>query len=742
VIPGPEAAAALLNPRTVAVVGDTPTSGRGGLLHEQLLRRGFTGEIIPVNPKYGKIRGLRAYPTVSRYGAPVDFVAVTLGPARALASMRDCVEAGARAVLFIGAGFAEAGADGAEIQAGLRDLAERNGIALAGPNCYGLANVRAGFAPFFGALPEPLVPGPVALISGSGALTHAIGDVLAARGTGFGYVITVGNEAGVTAADYVSLVADDPQIQVIACYLEAFRDGPAFASAARRAAAAGQRLIVLTPGRSEAGRQASAAHTAALAPEHRVTAAFLDRLGAITVDDLDELVEAVELASLVPRVGSGPVTIATISGGGCSVLADLAGDAGLALSAFSPEVAAELRGVIPGGAPIGNPVDLTGLATDDQSIISGALCAADAEPSADTGLHLFAVNTPLAATEPDRDLYRTMAATVVRTAPRLRSPVALLTLTSGALDPVILSTAHRAGVPLLQGAREALTAVARLRAATSRRPPPPGAAGGVTARAAAALTELARHCGAAISQGAAASVLAAAGVNVVRGELAAGPRASSAEIAERAGEIAASLGFPVAVKIESPDIQHKSDAGGVRLGIRSVREARGAAAEIVGRAAALGARIDGVRVEQQAPEGIAVLAGALVDPQLGPAVVIGAGGIYTELLDDAAVLIAPATAGEVREALAGLRIGTLLAGARGQPACDVDALADAVAAISEFAWAAQEEITAFDVNPLLVHRAGAGVTAVDAMLLRRVRSERGAGALEHPGAGHTKEMSP
>ena len=731
-IPGPEAAAALLNPRSVAVVGDTPTSGRGGLLHEQLIRRGFAGPIVPVNPKYGEIRGLPAYPSVSDYGAPVDFVAVTLGPTRAVASMRDCVAAGARAVLFIGSGFAEAGEEGARIQAELRDLAEENGIALAGPNCYGLANVRAGFAPFFGALPEPLRPGPVALISGSGALTHAVGDVLAARGTGFGYVITVGNEAGVTAGDYLGLVAADPAIRVIACYLEAFRDAQAFAVAARTAVAAGQQLVVLTPGRSAASRQASAAHTGALASEHRVTAAFLARLGAIVVHDLDELVEMVELASFVPRVGAGPVTVTTISGGGSAVLADLAADAGLPLPSFSPGVRAALARVIPGGAPIGNPVDLTGLATDDQSITSGALRAADSEPSADTGLHLFAVNTPLAATEPDRDLYRTMVTTVAKTAPGLRSPVALLTLTSGALDPVLLTIAHDAGLPLLQGAREALTAVARLRVATARHPDPragargtqageaPGASGAserpaVTPRAAAALAALTRCPETTLTQGAATGILAAAGLNVAQGRLAA--------TAEEAAEAATELGFPVVAKIESPDIPHKSDVGCVLTGLSSADETRAAATTILGRAAALGARIDGVRIEQQATDGTAVLVGALVDPQFGPAVVVGAGGIYTELLDDAAVLLAPATAEEVRNALAGLRIGTVLAGARGQPPADVAALADAVAAVSEFAWAARDEIDALDVNPILVHQQNAGITVVDAMLLRRVPPE-------------------
>ena len=721
-IPGPEAAAALLDPRRVAVIGDTPTSGRGGLLHEQLVRRGFTGEIIPVNPKYEEIRGLRAYPTVADYGAPVDFVAVTLGPARALASMRDCIAARARAVLFIGSGFAETGGEGAEIQARLQDLALDNGIALAGPNCYGLANVRAGFAPFFGALPEPLTPGPIALISGSGALTHAVGDVLAARGTGFGYVITVGNEAGVDAADYLSLLAEDPAIRVVALYLEALRDAPRFAAAVRKATAAGQRVVALTVGRSEASRRASAAHTGALAGEARVLTAFLADLGVVLVRDLDELAEAVELAAFVPAIGAGTLSVSTISGGGCAVLADLAADVGLALTPFTEPVRAALGRAIPGGGAVGNPLDLTGLATDDESIISAALRAVDAQDGAGTGLHLFAVNTPLAATETDRDLYRRMAATVVRTAPELRSPVALFTLTSGALDPVLLDCAHRAGIALMQGSREALNAVARLRDATARdlRPAEPpvaaaAAAAVITARARAALEVLRRTNEATLPQSSAAEVLEAAGLTAAQGRL-----VRAAELTgtfDAAVAVADRLGYPVVAKIESPDILHKSDVGGLILDLTSSAAVRTAVGTLLERAGALGARIDGVRIETQVPDGVAMLIGVVVDPRIGPAVVFGAGGVYVELLDDVALLLAPATAEQVREALAGLRVNRLLTGLRGQPAGDVDALVDAVVAVSELAWAARDELTALDVNPVLVHPVG--VTAVDAVILRR-----------------------
>ncbi len=537
-IPSPAAARALLQPGSIAVVGDTPTEGRGGLLHEQLVRRGYTGRIVPVNPKYETVRGLPCYPSVAA-GGPVEFAAVTLGPARALAAMADCIAGGARAVLFIGSGFGAVGGVGAEIQHELRRLADEHDIALAGPNCYGLANVRAGFAPFFGALPEPLVPGPVALISGSGALTHAVADGLAARGIGFGYVVTVGNEAGVDAADYLELIAEDPEIRVVACYLEAFRDAGRFAAAARKAAAAGQRVVVLTVGRSAASRRASAAHTGALASEGRVIDAYLAGLGASSVRDLDELAEVIELAAYVPRVGRGPVTVSTISGGGSGVLADVAAAVDLSLAEFSEPTRQALRAVVPGEAALGNPIDLTGLATDDLGIITGALRAVDAEPGEDTGLHLFAINTPYAAGEADRELYRRMAGAVVRTAPQLHSPVALLTLSSGRLDPGLVELAHAAGVPLLLGARAGLAAIAALRDPASTTAPTTPAADGGTAEAVA--RRLAADPTSTLTPTAVAELLRELGLTTADGGVVTGEAA--------AVEVAGRLGYPVVAKI-------------------------------------------------------------------------------------------------------------------------------------------------------------------------------------------------
>src|SRR4051794_24442404 len=233
---------ALLNPASVAIVGDTPGPGRGGWIHAQLRSFGYAGPIYPVNPKYEQIRGERAYPALGAIPHPVEFVAVAVGAARAVRVMQECVEKRVRAALFVAGGFAESGAAGLAIQDEVRRLALAHDIAVCGPNCYGIANLHGRFAAYGGALTEGMRPGAIALLFQSGALTHSVTDPLAARSSGYSYIITTGNEAVITLADYVDALADDPHTRVIACFAEGFASPERFFSAARRAIANGKRM--------------------------------------------------------------------------------------------------------------------------------------------------------------------------------------------------------------------------------------------------------------------------------------------------------------------------------------------------------------------------------------------------------------------------------------------------------------------------------------------------------------------
>jgi acyl-CoA synthetase (NDP forming) len=244
---------ALLQPKSVAIIGDTPGAGRGGWIHEQLVRLGYAGPIYPVNPKYDQIRGVKAYPSLLDIAAPVEFAAVALGASHAIRVMQECAQTQVRAALFVASGFAEAGLAGQTIQNELRRLALEHGIAVCGPNCYGIANIHGCFAAYGGSLTQPLRPGPIALLFQSGALTHTVTDPVAARTNGYSYIITTGNEAVIELADYVAAIADDPHTRVIACFVEGFKTAERFFAAARRAIDQGKRLVILKTGRSSWG---------------------------------------------------------------------------------------------------------------------------------------------------------------------------------------------------------------------------------------------------------------------------------------------------------------------------------------------------------------------------------------------------------------------------------------------------------------------------------------------------------
>src|SRR5262245_22804322 len=306
---------ALLRPESVAIVGDTPGSGRGGWIHEQLVRLGYDRPIYPVNPKYSEVRGLRCYPSLCDIPAPVEFAAVALGAGHALRVMEECIQKQVRAILFIASGFAEAGPTGRAIQDELRRLALAHDIAVCGPNCYGIANIYGRFAAYSGSLAHPLRPGPLALLFQSGALTHSVTDPLVARTSGYSYIITTGNEAVAEIGDYVDAIADDPQTRVIACFVEGFKSPARFFAAARRAITNGKRLVVLKTGRSELAQRAALAHTGSITGPDDIYNAMFRQLGIARVYDLDELIETAELLGTAHMAADSSPAIVSISGG-------------------------------------------------------------------------------------------------------------------------------------------------------------------------------------------------------------------------------------------------------------------------------------------------------------------------------------------------------------------------------------------------------------------------------------------
>jgi acetyltransferase len=701
---------ALLRPASVAIIGDTPGTGRGGWIHEQLLRLGYNGPIYPVNPKYDEIRGVKAYPSLLDIPAPVEFVAVALGAGHAIRVIQECAQKQARAALFVASGFAESGSAGQTIQDELRRLAVEHEIAVCGPNCYGIANIHGRFAAYGGSLTQPLRPGPIALLFQSGALTHTVMDPVAARTIGYSYIITTGNEAVIELADYVAALADDPHTRVIACFVEGFKSPERFFAAAQQAIGQGKRLVILKTGRSELGRRAALAHTGSLTGPDDIYDALFRQLGIARVADLDELIETAELLSRPAPARAGAAAIVSISGGSSSVAADLAQQLGLALAQIEPATAARLRTILPPFATAQNPLDLTGAIGGEPQLLPGALAALAADPQVNAVA--LALNTPIGGDQAGQALYQAMCRAVAASAAMSDTLHVVFSMSSGQFDPEIVRIMREAGVPLLMGMRESLAALAHWqRGAAHAGEPDPAALAGPQLTPA---TQLVRQSvTATLGEHAAKAVISTAGIPICHEITAATPA--------DAVRAAAQIGYPVALKINSPDILHKTEAGCVRLNLNTPQAVTDAFQEIGDRAVRYqpDARIDGVLVQEMVHGGVEALVGVTNHAGLGPMIVFGLGGVFVEMLDDWAMRAAPIGEADAHAMIAETRAARVLAGWRGGPALDIAALAQALVLVSRLAWQLRDTIAAIDINPLVVLPLGQGVKIVDALIIRK-----------------------
>lgn len=693
--------AAVLRPRSIAIVGDSPRQrSRGGAIHANLDRLGFSGPIHPVNPRYEQVRGRRCYPSLDGLPQPVDFVAVAVPAGQAVDLVRQAAHAGARAVSFVAGGFAEAGPDGRAVQDRLRAEARRFGVELVGPNCYGVASLVDGFAAYFGSLPTDLTPGSVALVSQSGGVLNTVLDAAAGRDLGFSHLITTGNEATLGVERYVAALAAAAEVRVIACYLETVRDPRAFDRALLDTRLAGRHVVVLRSGRSAAGRAAVAAHTGALATESRLLAAACRSRGAVLVDDVDELVNACELLTNAGRAPGPHSILMSISGGTCALAADVADETGVRLAELDENTQAAVGRQLPFATVPRNPLDLTGVAASDADVLPRVLATLEALP-ADRNLVLL-LNSPTACDEEDRRLYRELARVFCAHAASSRHHCAVVASASGAVDDVVATVSHSNGVPVLVGLRPALRSLALAvgrDAFVDDDVPTRHASPWSTMSTAPTEVELKRALG-------------RLGVAVPAGEL--------VKDEESAAAAATRVGYPVVLKAQSPQLAHKTECGAVRVGLDAEAAVRSAYGEISSAVRMhLGEWPGAMLVEREVPPGVDVLVGVMVDAVLGPFIVCGTGGVLAELLDDVVVVRAPMTRSSVADLLRQLPVlEKRLHGVRGAPPADIEALSDLLRRISDIALGLSGEPCALDLNPVRVLPAGQGVVVLDAWLAR------------------------
>ena len=696
----------LLNPQAIAVVGASDRPGSAGrLVLENLRNLGFPGSVYAVHPRHESVLGYPCYPELGALPGPVDSVAVLLGADKVLGILEQAVHAGAKAAWVLASGFGEAGPAGQQREAELVDFCDETGLMVCGPNCIGVANLLNAVATYSVALSPRTHSGPVSAVVQSGAI--CLGLANAAR-FGFRYLISSGNEAVLDSADYIGYLAHDERTQVIVAFLEGIPQPEKFVVAAEAAASRGKPILAVKVGRSEMARRTVQAHTGSLAGSDRVVDAAFKQLGVRRFDTLDELVEAAQLFATC-RVPDGQgVGLLSLSGGQIGLIADLAQDMGLQFPSFSEMGRGALVDILPPFSQVANPLDAWG---------SGDLEATYPKcvdvVSAEAGVDLLAVSrdTPVGVAEREVEQSLAVAGAAVEAAERSGKPVLLFSNVCAGFDQEVEDVLRRGGVPYLQGTPETLGAIKALveHGAFQRAREEAKERGSTSPATLAAWRERLKR--GPLSEVEARRLLADYGVP--------GPREHAAASEEEAVKAARAIGYPVVLKILSPDIQHKTEIGGVRVGLEDEGQVRTAFAEVAQAANEHHPEADvhGVLIQEMLNEdAVEVIVGVVQDADFGPVVVFGSGGILVELFKDSSLRLPPLSRREARDMINETQAARLLEGFRGKPAADVDALVDTLVRVSQLAVDLRGDMLALDINPLMVLPRGAGVCAVDALV--------------------------
>ena len=713
----PQRLRAFFAPESLALVGASENSGWARFIVASCATTGFAGSLTAVHPRATSAFGLPVVPNLRDLPEPAD-LAFILAPVHAVEGvLDDMAAAGIRNAVVLASGYREVGEDGRALEDALAARAITNGITLLGPNCLGFVNAHTGSAPYALTLPAPLIAGPVGVALQSGALASVVLAFAKAHAIGLSVLTTMGNEAMMTTADVLDYLVEDEATRVICLFLEEISDPAGFARVAEKADRAGKPIVALKVGSSLAGREAALAHTGSVAGDDAVVDAALRQLNIIRVASLEELLITGAALAYHRWPRGRRMGVLTLSGGSCDIVADAASAQGLVIPEFSPETAAAITAHLPPFAAAHNPLDVTGFgALANLSARKGALTAVDhaldiavQDPNLD--FILFCGVALPEVRPPDEAVAVALETRVDWLAQRMASaPIPVIPAGTTCVDVSGygrgLLTRH--GINILGGLDVGMIALGHaLRWLENRGRVRPGLAPVAPATPVAAPAGALPAAGL-WSEAAARRLLAAAGVPVVPGELA-GSAGDAVAIARK-------VGLPVALKICSAQITHKSDVGGVVLGLGSEAEVRAGYEKVRAAGEAVpGASIDGVLVTPMRTGGTELLAGVTMDPTFGPVLAVGLGGIWVEILKDTSLRVLPVDAAEVKRMLGELRGWPLLQGARGAAPANLDAVAEAIAGLGRTALSLNGALRALEVNPLWVD--GDQVEALDVLVV-------------------------
>jgi len=699
----------LMAPRSVAMVGatDHPTSF-GGRVFQQMTGFGFPGKIYPVNPRLKEINGLKCYPGVKDLPETPDHVGIVVSSERVFDVLADCAAIGVRFATVFSGGFAESGTpEGRERQQRLIEFGRKSGIRFMGPNCNGIVN----FVDRFAMTSTAAVRGAYAAAGDIGVVSHSggLGQInvmwrAMEHGLGISYEASCGNEADIDTLDFARFMLNSETTNVVLLAIEGIKSGEKFRQLAAEAAELEKPLVILKIGSTEAGSRAAASHTGTIAGDNDIVNAVCRQYGLIRVNECNELYEtAVFLRKRKWPAGRGLAAVAP-TGGNIVNVADAGASFGLQWKSFTAETQEALAKLMPGYGKVGNPTDLTSAATGDQDFYRKALTTIAADPGVD-------VMIPIVPSPTKKNLLQT-----VDILNQCGKQTAMLWV-GGCMDDKdfkardLISTGvvvYRDATPCARGIRAAYDFGQYVAAKKSGALTPLRPAGIEQALAETRFKAL----GEKITEREAKQLLACYGLPVTQESL--------AESAAQAVSLAGKISGKVVLKIDSPDIAHKTEAGGVRLSVEGAVAIAEAFEAIVksARQYAPQAKINGVLVQEMARPGVEMMLGVIRDPVFGPIVVVGLGGIFVEVLKDIAYRAAPVTPMQANEMLDELRGVKLLAGVRGMSVRDRDAVVDAIVRLSWFAHDFRNDISEMDINPLMVYEQGAGARVLDALIVR------------------------
>lgn len=691
---GPRDLSTMLQPRSIALIGATDRSGWSRMTYANLSNGTYKGEVHLVARRGGTVHGRTAATSCAALGTKVDLGLIMVPAAAIEEAVADLGASGARNAVILTSGFAETGLDGVAQQRKLAELARRFNISILGPNCLGFVNFLDGVPLWTGSFRSPSQPGPIAAISQSGATGAFIASLAEQQQIGLSHLISTGNEADLDGATFAEQLLEDERVRAIAMFIESIRDPHRFAAAAQKAQAAGKPVVALKIGLSDVTARSAQAHTGALVGDDRVFDGACRQFGVVRVQSIEDLLFTADIIARTGVIGAKGVGLVSVSGGACEIAADRLQAEGVPLPPLPPATEKALIDVLPSFGTPHNPLDITGGAVLEPNLFERALKIVGGEPAFSALVCLFDVpGVDAQASEFQLAALRHISQGLAQQP----LPALMLSHTMKPVTEVTQRIVADLGLPYSSaGMFHGLSALGRAWwwSEQQRRERhawmPPAQSQGLavwptTERQ--VLDHLARY-----------------DVPIVPATLVTDEATAVA--------VARDAGGPVALKIASADIQHKSDIGGVALNVSGDSHVAAAFRRVMA-AAPAGARVDGVLVSPMRERGLELFVGCTRDPQWGPVLAVGLGGIFVEVLQDVALRVLPVTPAEVRRMLRELKGARMLQGQRGVPPADLDAVAETIAQIGDAALALGTKLDELDVNPLWVR--GAQVEALDAL---------------------------